>query len=229
MHDTSPVPPQTTVEWSTIRVDGDDASTFLQGQLTADVSARAAQTLLLTPASIVLCGASLSYDSSGILLTVRSEVSESAHARLRRFVLLSKCSFEIVDAIDVPYRTVGEQVDAGLPGPQEYRHELTPHSYGAGFVGRHISFTKGCFTGQELVGRLDARGANVPFRLVQFWSPTLAQAEGVIMANGPLGGAQGVTTAVEDESGVRGLAFVHRTTSDRVTGEVRLHSVTGEA
>ena len=31
---------------------------------------------------------------------------------------------------------------------------------------RSVSFTKGCYTGQELVARLDARGNNVPRRLV---------------------------------------------------------------
>ena len=30
-----------------------------------------------------------------------------------------------------------------------------------GLVERTVSFTKGCFTGQELVARLDARGSNV--------------------------------------------------------------------
>jgi folate-binding protein YgfZ len=36
----------------------------------------------------------------------------------------------------------------------------------AGLVERTVSFTKGCYTGQELVARLDARGNNVPRRLV---------------------------------------------------------------
>ena len=35
----------------------------------------------------------------------------------------------------------------------------------AGLVARTVSFTKGCYTGQELVARLDARGANVARRL----------------------------------------------------------------
>ena len=34
-----------------------------------------------------------------------------------------------------------------------------------GLVDRTVSFTKGCFTGQELVARLDARGSNVARRL----------------------------------------------------------------
>ena len=36
----------------------------------------------------------------------------------------------------------------------------------AGLVERTVSFTKGCYTGQELVARLDSRGNNVPRRLV---------------------------------------------------------------
>lgn len=34
-----------------------------------------------------------------------------------------------------------------------------------GVVDRSVSFTKGCYTGQELVARIDARGGNVPTRL----------------------------------------------------------------
>ena len=34
-----------------------------------------------------------------------------------------------------------------------------------GLVERTVSFTKGCFTGQELVARLDARGSKVARRL----------------------------------------------------------------
>ncbi len=35
----------------------------------------------------------------------------------------------------------------------------------AGVVERSVSFTKGCYTGQELVARIDSRGGNVPRRL----------------------------------------------------------------
>ena len=36
----------------------------------------------------------------------------------------------------------------------------------AGIVEQSVSFTKGCYTGQELVARIDSRGNNVPRRLV---------------------------------------------------------------
>jgi folate-binding protein YgfZ len=41
----------------------------------------------------------------------------------------------------------------------------------AGLVERTVSFTKGCYTGQELVARLDARGSNVARRLVGVLAP----------------------------------------------------------
>jgi folate-binding protein YgfZ len=47
--------------------------------------------------------------------------------------------------------------------------ELTDKTIAAevgGLVERTVSFTKGCYTGQELVARLDSRGNNVPRRLV---------------------------------------------------------------
>lgn len=36
----------------------------------------------------------------------------------------------------------------------------------AGIVDEAVSFTKGCYTGQELVARIDSRGSNTPTRLV---------------------------------------------------------------
>lgn len=46
--------------------------------------------------------------------------------------------------------------------------ELTDKTIPAetGLIARTVSFTKGCYTGQELVARIEARGSNVPRRLV---------------------------------------------------------------
>ena len=52
------------------------------------------------------------------------------------------------------------RIEAGLP---VNGRELVAGTIAAevGLVERTVSFTKGCFTGQELVARLDARGSNV--------------------------------------------------------------------
>jgi folate-binding protein YgfZ len=59
------------------------------------------------------------------------------------------------------------RIEAGRPAMGSELDESTiPHE--AGIVGWTVSFTKGCYTGQELVARLDARGARVPRRLRGF-------------------------------------------------------------
>lgn len=57
------------------------------------------------------------------------------------------------------------RIEAGVP---RIGHEITERTIPqeAGLLVEHtVSFSKGCYTGQELVARIDARGANVPRRL----------------------------------------------------------------
>jgi folate-binding protein YgfZ len=56
------------------------------------------------------------------------------------------------------------RIEAGLPRMgAELTERTIPEE--AGVVAASVSFTKGCYTGQELVARIDSRGANVPRRL----------------------------------------------------------------
>ncbi len=56
------------------------------------------------------------------------------------------------------------RVEAGIP---KMGAELTERTIPAetGLVERTVSFTKGCYTGQELVARIDSRGSRVPRHL----------------------------------------------------------------
>jgi folate-binding protein YgfZ len=57
------------------------------------------------------------------------------------------------------------RIEAGVPVMgRELTEKTIPHEAGE-LVQHTVSFTKGCFTGQELVARLDARGGNVAWRL----------------------------------------------------------------
>jgi folate-binding protein YgfZ len=62
-----------------------------------------------------------------------------------------------------PAEAERRRIAAGVPvsgvdiGPQ-----TIPGEVGAWAIDRAVSFTKGCFTGQELVARIDSRGGNVP-------------------------------------------------------------------
>lgn len=56
------------------------------------------------------------------------------------------------------------RVEAGVPAMGRELDESTIPAE-AGVVDMTVSFTKGCYTGQELVARIDSRGGNVPRRL----------------------------------------------------------------
>lgn len=49
--------------------------------------------------------------------------------------------------------------------------EVTPAEIGPWLIDASVSFTKGCFVGQELTARIDSRGGNVPRRLRSFELP----------------------------------------------------------
>ena len=80
------------------------------------------------------------------------------------------------------------RIECGVPA---MGRELTERTIPAeaGVVDRSVSFTKGCYTGQELVARIDSRGGNVPRRL-----------RAVVLAPGAEVPPAGATVAVQDAS-----------------------------
>jgi len=206
---------ETPVNWVRLTARGEDTRAFLQGQLSCDLDVSATSSsipgLLLTPSGDVVTTVHCREHAEGVDIVVREELAATALTALRRFLLRTKCVIDEAGSVAGPYATLGDQVAAGEPGPLEFAHGLGPHSFGRGFVASHVSFSKGCYTGQELVGRLDARGGNVPFRLARVNGDDLTLMADVVSA-GPSGerAVQGLTTVVDD-GGLRALALVHRT------------------
>lgn len=210
-----PVSPNEPVTWRLIQARGAEAVSFLQGQLSCDVtmvtSGHGVDGLLLTPSGEVITSLHVRAHVEGVDIVVRSELSAVATSALGRFLMRTACEFLDGGETAGPFSTVGEQVDRGEPGPNEFAARLAAHAYGQDFVDSHVSFDKGCFTGQELVGRLDARGANVPFRLARVTGDDVALMASVVASAGPSGerARQGLTTVVADQD-VSALALVHR-------------------
>lgn len=201
-----------TLRWSNIAATGPDATTFLQGQLSQDVATATpggVWSLLLAPDGIVVTSIHLRSSPDGYDLAVSRDLGDVALTRLRRFLLRTACTLELRDVDQGPYATLREQIDARRPGPAEFARGLTPQCFGNSFVASTVSFTKGCFTGQELVGRLDARGSSVPWRLVRVTGPNEARVNEVLTSKGPAG-TSGLTTSVSDGEDVIGLGFAHR-------------------
>jgi folate-binding protein YgfZ len=102
-----------------------------------------------------------------------------------------------------------ERIVAGFP---KMGAELTDRTIPAetGLVERTVSFTKGCYTGQELVARIDSRGSNVPRRLRGLVFPG-AVPPGTELVDGEGQPAGTVTsTAHSAERGWVGLGYLRR-------------------
>lgn len=201
-----------TLAWSTITVTGPDATTFLDGQLSQDLQGGiAAWSLVLDPAGTVVSTVWARPVDDGWELLVPRALAEEVEARLARFRIRVQCDLALAEgASDPPLTTEDDLYESGLPWDVELARHLAPHSYGEHFVATTISFTKGCFTGQELVGRMDARGATMPWRFVRASGPSRAVIDEVLRSAGPEG-PQGVTRARTVADRVEALGFAHRT------------------
>ena len=205
-----------------VAVSGPDATAYLQGQLSQDVSplgvGRSVPSLLLEPDGklTALVRVTRTSDDAYVLDTDAGYGAVVA-ARLGRFALRTKVRIEPLgwtcvalrgSAARVPATTRTEvpfelgvdwngtrgvdilgprareveavvpreavwcgadawealRVEAGIP---KMGAELDSRTIAAeaGLVQRTVSFTKGCYTGQELIARLDARGSRVARRL----------------------------------------------------------------
>ena len=103
------------------------------------------------------------------------------------------------------------RIEAGVPRMGAELDESTIPA-AAGVVERSVSFTKGCYTGQELVARIDARGGNVPRRLrgVVVGADVVPPAGAAVAAGDK---DVGTLTSVAQSAELRApvaLAYVHR-------------------
>lgn len=200
------------LDWATVTAVGRDAASFLDGQLAQDLRAAGdgAWSCLLEPTGVVLTAGWVTGSGDTWSFAVPAPNGPAALARLTRFRLRTKCELALTaEGPTPPLRTEDDRFTARWPGPSEFARELVPHAFGATFVARTISFTKGCFTGQELVGRMDARGASMPWRLVVARGPSAAAIDERLQAAGPAG-PKGVTSSHTVGDVTEALGIAHR-------------------
>ncbi|HEX2700050.1 MAG TPA: glycine cleavage T C-terminal barrel domain-containing protein [Acidimicrobiales bacterium] len=113
------------------------------------------------------------------------------------------------------------RIEAGIPAMGAELTERTIPAE-AGIVARTVSFTKGCYTGQELVARIDSRGGNVPRHLrgivVDGATPPVGAA--VMVGDKEVGTLTSVAPA-PGGAGVVALAYVRREVEPPAEAEVR--------
>ncbi len=123
-------------------------------------------------------------------------------------------------ALGVPERPAdlaeADRIRAGIPKMGADLDERTIPAE-TGLIATTVSFTKGCYTGQELVARIDSRGGHVARRLRGLRFEGAGRSEPPAAAGldllGPDGGVAGAVTSVAPaEDGWIGLGYVRRAT-----------------
>ncbi|HSS10773.1 MAG TPA: hypothetical protein VLL25_12865, partial [Acidimicrobiales bacterium] len=99
------------------------------------------------------------------------------------------------------------RIEAGVPAMGA---ELTERTIPAetGIIDRTVSFTKGCYTGQELVARIDSRGGHVPRHLRGVALVDVVPIGAAIEVNGKVAGS--LTSVRLRPGGAVGLAYIRR-------------------
>ncbi|MEM9466910.1 MAG: hypothetical protein AAGA90_16175 [Actinomycetota bacterium] len=166
-----------TTERETIAVHGPDAAAYLQGQISQDLDAMApgetAWSLVLQPNGKLSAWFRIHRDGDeAFLLDIDAGHADVLVARLERFKLRTDATIEPTDRrIPDPVTWPGaddpsderQRILAGMPRMGAELVDTTiPGEGGQRLIDLSVSFTKGCYTGQELVARIDSRGGNVP-------------------------------------------------------------------
>lgn len=211
--------PVTLVDRDVVVVEGPDAASFLQGQLSQDVLAlpvgEAALSFVLQPQGKVDALVRVRRDGDDrFLLDVDAGYGEAVAQRLNRFKLRVKADISVGSEAMPPPWGDGSRIQARWPAMgKELTESVIPAE--TGLVEQAVSFTKGCYTGQELVARIDSRGGNVPRRLrrVELGGP--APEGAVVEVDGV---ERGRLTSVEGDVA---LAYIHRDVAPPAPARVR--------
>jgi folate-binding protein YgfZ len=146
---------------ATIRVTGDDAFEFLQGQLTNDLGRLENEAEILAawcnPKGRVIWFGTIRSTDSGFAMSAFPDMAEDIVRRLTMFRFRSRVDFEIVDeGLDIDPAFL---VENGFPWVgKEQTEQFTPHMLNLDLLDA-VSFDKGCYTGQEIVARTHYKGA----------------------------------------------------------------------
>jgi folate-binding protein YgfZ len=154
-----------------VGVDGPDAASYLQSQASQDLRGMTVGdsrwTFLLQPTGRVDVLARVTMVGDEIF-RLDTDLSFGAvlEARLNRFKIRVKATVTAVgDASGSMAPNEDERIAAGWPkmGAEIVPGETIPAETGLADIA--VSFTKGCYPGQELVERMDSRGSTAPRHL----------------------------------------------------------------
>lgn len=259
-----------------LRIKGDDAESFLQGQLTQDVTkiktGESTWSFLLNPDGKVSSWLRISrLEGNHFLIDVDQNAGEQTLKRLMRFKLRVECNIDLeewdwlairghgsqkygmetnenfiaapanwslIEGFDLIGKSVSNPEGLTKESTQLFEFlrilngipaigkELTEKTIPAetGLVERSVSFTKGCYTGQELVARLDSRGNKVPKHLRIIYSTAEIIKGDLVEVNAETVGE--ITSASSFEDEFVGLAYISRKIEPPLEGNISKDPIT---
>ena len=188
---------------------GADAQTYLHSQVSQSLDGMAVGdqrwTFVLDPTGKIVSLARVTRSGDDRFeLDTDAGFGDELLARLQRFKLRVAVELSLIAADDASTDDESARVEAGWP---RLGAELIPGETlvaGTGLAELAVSFTKGCYPGQELVERMDSRGADAPRSLRRVPAAGGAEPGDPVVVDGD---EVGVYTTV---AGDRALAWVKR-------------------
>jgi folate-binding protein YgfZ len=146
---------------SKIRITGDDAFEFLQGQLTNDLQRLESEAEILAawcnPKGRVIWFGTVAKIDDGYGLSAPTDMADSIVKRLMMFRFRAKVEINVTD--EGQTADPAFLIENGIPFiGQEQAEQFTPHMLNLDLLDA-ISLDKGCYTGQEIVARTHYKGA----------------------------------------------------------------------
>ncbi len=169
-----------------------------------DLAARLRRFLLRTKATI---------EQGSLVVDVGGERGDSAGQLVGWWGEGAVAVVDVEPAVGAGADAESARIAAGWPA---HGHELVDGIIPGetGVVPVAVSFSKGCYTGQELVARIDSRGGNVPKHLQRLVLAAPANVDDPISVDGLEVGA------VTSVAGSEALGYVHRSVHAPVSADV---------
>jgi tRNA-modifying protein YgfZ len=235
--------------WGRLRVTGADRVRFLQGMLTNDVAKLAAgdwcRTVLLNMKGRVLAIVDVLCQDDAFLLVTEPVTADKVREVLAKHAIMDDVAFT---PSDVPVHRVWDSIEAVWTAPpilearagapaeaiEARRIEAGLPRYGVDVTEEHfpfeanleraISYTKGCYIGQEVVARASARGhANKRLVGLRLDGDGPAEAAACIASDVREDAGAVTSSVVSPAFGPIALAYLHKSSWDPGT-RVRLGS-----
>jgi len=152
------------ISCSRIRVIGPDAERYLNGQVSNDVrlteDGRMIEACLLDAKGKLQFFVQIHREGDDFIMQGPMEVSDEIFARLDKYLIADEVELVDESMDETAYLTIPNETRRILDGIPKWPNEIFPGLLPpeAGLEVRAISYTKGCYTGQEVISRMKRAG-----------------------------------------------------------------------